>query len=256
MVILSFFLVRTQSYINPFAKITYLDVGQGDCTLIQLPFHTGNILIDTGGMLKEDLAKTVLVPYLNGKGISELDMVVITHDDFDHNGALESLKEVMPIDCIVTERQNNYTVGNFRMLEVSEDQTGDTDNDTSLTCWYQINNLTFLQCGDLGKQKEDDIIKQYNITCDVLKLSHHGSDSSSSSYYLSHLHPQIAIVSSGYQNTYHHPSTSVTDNLRRLGIPYLNTAEEGAIHIIVGRWIRFFYTERGMFGIIKPGDKR
>ena len=93
-------------YLKPFynieGKVVMIDVGQGDCFLIQQPFNKGNILIDTGGLQTRDLASTTLVPYLNSQGIYKLDYVFISHDDFDHNGSYDSLSKQIKIDNTIT----------------------------------------------------------------------------------------------------------------------------------------------------------
>ena len=80
-------------YYNMKGQVVMIDVGQGDCFFIQQPYARGNVLIDTGGLQKSDLATSRLIPYLQSQGVFYLDAVFISHEDYDHCGALASLKE-------------------------------------------------------------------------------------------------------------------------------------------------------------------
>ncbi|WRK51722.1 MBL fold metallo-hydrolase [Coprobacillaceae bacterium CR2/5/TPMF4] len=83
--------------------------------LIQQPFKLGNILIDTGGLKNTDLAEVTLVPYLRSIGVFELDYVFISHDDFDHSGAYDSLSEKIKIKETITTYQEKMTIGNVEI---------------------------------------------------------------------------------------------------------------------------------------------
>lgn len=86
------FAVLLAFYFYPFynmkGQVVMIDVGQGDCFFIQQPFHKGNILIDTGGLKNTDVATKRIIPYLESQGVFSLDAVFISHQDFDHCGAL------------------------------------------------------------------------------------------------------------------------------------------------------------------------
>ena len=79
----------------------FIDVGQGDCILIKRAFNQANILIDTGGNKNFDLAENRLIPYFKALNIKKLDALIISHDDFDHNGAMESLINKYKVDKII-----------------------------------------------------------------------------------------------------------------------------------------------------------
>ena len=100
--LLSILLIYQYNYCFIFENesVVFFDVGQGDCTLINLGNNKGHILIDTGGNINYDYATKVIIPYLKANGIRKLDYVLISHNDYDHNGALESLiNNIMLIKC-------------------------------------------------------------------------------------------------------------------------------------------------------------
>lgn len=104
---------QTAPYLRPYAQVLMLDVGQGDCTLISLPFHQGNILIDVAGSESRNIPKEIIVPALHAQGITSIDLLIITHDDLDHSGGLEQLQELMEVKRVITAKQNDVTFGSF-----------------------------------------------------------------------------------------------------------------------------------------------
>lgn len=207
---------------NPLFHISFIDVGQGDSILIKLPFNVSNILIDTGSKynyykLKENLYK---------EGIYKINYLIITHDDSDHNGNIEQLSKDFNVKEIITYGQN-IERGNFKLEYLYIDKF-DNDNDNSLVYWTKINNLGFLFTGDISYNAEKLYInkyKQYDV--DVLKVSHHGSKTSSSKYFISNLLPRFAVISTSGQ--YNHPSLETLDVLDKYMVDYHITKNEGDI---------------------------
>ncbi|MDY2728363.1 MAG: DNA internalization-related competence protein ComEC/Rec2, partial [Candidatus Onthovivens sp.] len=103
------------------------------------------------------------------------------------------------------------------------------ENDKSLVIYSEIGGKEFLFMGDATIKIENSIMKDYKLDIDILKLGHHGSDTSSSYDFLKYIHPKVAIISCGKNNKYHHPSLSTLQSLNKLGIPYRRTDEEGTI---------------------------
>ncbi len=221
--------------IFPHNSVTFLDVGQGDSTLIR--YKNYNFLIDTGGNIQIDLAQECLIPYLEKKKIRKLDMVIITHPDYDHNGALESLKNHFTVD-------NTYTQDDFLLMEnntldfhglLIKDYNlygsyGDRSDNNLNSGVYQftLNKKTFLIMGDAPKEVEYRIIKDHpELRCDVIKIGHHGSNTSSSKEFLSQVCPSLAIISCGENNRYKHPHKETITTLESLKIPYIRTDEVG-----------------------------
>ena len=212
--------------------ISFINVGQGDSTLI---VNKGkSYLIDTGGVNSVDLALETLIPYFKKNGIYKLDAVFITHHDYDHYGALESLKEHFYIGEIIEE--NNFKVKSFTDIKFFNLNTYSSmwkeENDYSLVLYTSINNKGIMLMGDAPKNIEKKIVKDYpELKVDILKLGHHGSSTSSSYEFLNTYKPKISIISCGLKNKYNHPNKEVVVRLEKLNLSYRRTDEEGTIKL-------------------------
>ena len=216
---------------NPIGQVVMIDVGQGDCFLVRQPFNQGNILIDTGGNVSFDIAKNVTVPYLRALGVFELDYVILSHDDFDHSGAYESLKQLMPIKKTITQAQGEIVVGQVH-LDLLELPEYDNKNDNSVVVHTKINDLYYLFLGDVSKTVEQDIVNNYpDLPVDVLKVSHHGSNTATSEILLQTFKPKIALVSVGAGNPYRHPNQEVISLLESYGVTIFRTDQDGSLAI-------------------------
>ena len=221
----------------PHYEVTFIDVGQGDCTLIR--YGHLNMLIDTGGSLSLDIAKECLLPYFYKHKITSLDSITITHPDYDHNGALNSLLSSFNVGHVYTTKdynQNQYQTMYFGEFSISNLNTylkvGDSsdDNYNSGVYRFTIRSHTFLIMGDAPKEIEEKLLDNHkNIDCDVLKIGHHGSNTSSSESFLKACSPNVAIISCGEKNKYGHPHKEVLNTLNKLNIPYRRTDLEGSI---------------------------
>lgn len=225
----SFFLVLV--FLPDFQKhyeVHFIDVGQGDSTLVR--YGKENILIDTGGSLYTDLAQECLIPYFHSLKINSLDLVLTTHEDYDHVGALDSLKENFKVSRVIKggeEKEINLSglhiedLNNYRYA-------GAEENYASAVFSFSIRETSFLIMGDATKEIEALLIKdKADIDCDVLKVGHHGSDTSSSLRFLMAASPSLAVISCGLNNLYGHPSRTTINNLQALGIPYVRTDYSG-----------------------------
>ena len=213
-------------------SVTFINIGQGDSTLIRKQNHT--VLIDTGGLTYKDVAKDSLIPYLKKQRIYHIDLVIITHGDYDHCGALDSLVENFYVKNVVTEASsfpinvgdikiNNY---NSHIAEYEE------ENDRSLVLGFNLIHKDFLVMGDAPVKVEKNIINEYpNLKCDILKLGHHGSNTSTCDEFIKFLKPELAIISCGKNNKFHHPNKEVIDTLNINNVPYRRTDIEGSIFI-------------------------
>lgn len=217
---------------SPVGKVVMIDVGQGDCFLIKQPFNKGNILIDTGGSMKRDIASDTLIPYLRSEGIFSLDYVFISHDDMDHVGALESLNEQMEIQNIITTYQENMRIGDVTItMYPLQLQTRD-GNANSLIFKAEVNTVSYLFTGDIGEDEEKILLDTYgNIPVDVLKVPHHGSKYSTSYALLQATNPKMAFISCGENNMYHHPHKEVINKLERYGIHVYRTDVMGMVTV-------------------------
>ena len=212
------------------SEVSFVNVGQGDCTLVR--HHQKVILIDTGGLTYTDIANGTLIPYLRKKRIYKIDAVFITHYDYDHYGALEGLQKEYKINNVYDYYSSfpvtvdGLTFNNYNTYGL----TSNEENDHSLVLSFNILNKDFLIMGDAPKSIEYKIMDAYeSVPCDILKLGHHGSETSSADKFIQYTSPEVAIVSCGKNNKFGHPNKSVVDTLNKYHIPIRRTDLEGTI---------------------------
>ena len=212
------------------SSVSFINVGQGDSCLIQKGATA--ILIDTGGNLYQDLAKESLIPYFKKNQIYDIDLLITTHNDYDHMGAAASLIENFKVKNYVTNYQafpltiSNITITNYNTYTSMWNE----ENDRSLVLSFSVKNTSFVITGDAPIKIEKQIIKDNKeIKCDILKVGHHGSKTSSSDEFISYLNPSEAVISVGKNNKYGHPHPSVISTLNRHNIKIRRTDLEGTI---------------------------
>ncbi|PZM61865.1 ComEC/Rec2 family competence protein [Paenibacillus dendritiformis] len=234
-------------------QVYYLDVGQGDSTLIKTP-KGQHILIDGGDNHKgQDV-----VEYLESLGITQLDVVIATHPDADHIGGLDTVIDAIPVKSVyapkVSHTTNTYrdflmAVKN-RGLKIKTAKAGldiplegvtaefvapVAEYGKDLNAWSAVLHLTygdtsFLFTGDAEKRSETDMLKQSEqLRADVLKVGHHGSDTSSSQEFLDAVQPTYAIISAGADNKYGHPKKAVVNRLKKARVEIFRTDRQGTI---------------------------
>ena len=203
---------------SPIYTITFLDVGQGDCSLITFPFSKEGLLIDVAGNIYKDISKDIIIPYLNSLSIKSVD-VIISHDDYDHCGGLNSLMENFNVNNIYKEKKQRILFENLTVYTLLHDEKNDDINDNSLISYFNINQFYFLYLADVSKKVEFKLTERYdNLQVDVLKLSHHGSNTATSDKLLATFQIPIAIISAGRNNFYNHPSVEVIKRLNQYNV--------------------------------------
>lgn len=209
--------------------VIFLNVGQGDCALIHNKHF--NVLIDTGGIMNKDLSADVLVPFFNHHHIKKIDCVFISHEDFDHNGALPSLIRKIDVEkIIIGSTFDEIQIGDISFKNLNQYYYGTDDNLNSSVIYFQFIGKTFLFMGDAPKEIEEKIITDNrSLNVDIIKIGHHGSSSSSSYSFLKAITPQEAVISVGVNNKYHHPHENVISTLNALNIKIRRTDIEGSI---------------------------
>ncbi len=265
-------------YTNSTLKVTFLDVGQGDSAIIELPYRKAVYVIDAGGLLRFgneefrqrerpfEIGRQIVVPYLKGRGISKVDLLILSHADADHaEGADELFQELRVNNLHVTpgsqetalmqelaldaeEAKLNYPLkgsgweeGGVTFRYLSPADLEYEGNDDSLVLLLEYEEFKVLFTGDLEMAGEKKIVEAYNdeITgLSVLKVGHHGSKSSSGQDFLEAVNPQLSIFSTGKDNRYGHPSPEVVERFKDLDLPVLNTADSGTVEV--------FYENREM----------
>lgn len=229
---------------HPFSKIAFIDVGQGDATMIRNVIGHRCILIDTGSIY--NYAK--LKKYLFSQGIYAIDHLIISHDDEDHNGNIENLKRDFQIKEILTEGKDILYEG--LLLKYHDLGSFDNDNDNSLVYSLDMNGIVFLFTGDISVNAENVFVQRYGpIKIDVLKVAHHGSDTSTGPYFIGSILPEYAVISTS--GKYGHPKRSVLETLKNYRVYYYNTRYSGTVSFCFLQSVRFIETARHEFVIMK-----
>ena len=242
---------RYQAYLRPYPLVVTIDVGQGDSALVSLPFNRGNILIDTGGLFGSDVAKDITLPVLSSYGIDKLRVVELSHSDHDHSGGYDSLKKLITIEQTITTKTEYFEVSGVKFYDLLSDQDYEDENANCLTAYFDLAGIKFLYTGDITSTVEKELISKHDgLKVDILKLAHHGSNTSNSEKFLQQVQPILAIISSGKNNSYHHPSSEVIERLKENRIAYLNTAYCGSIELKLWPIIKIVQTADGQFAII------
>ncbi len=216
------------------SEVTFINVGQGDCTLIRDGFDT--VMIDTGGNINFDMAEEVLIPYLRKRRIYHIDALIVTHGDYDHMGASSSLKEKFKVKRYIEDASSfPLTIGNIHLTNYNHFEAKE-ENDSSLVISFELMNKKWLFMGDAPSWVEKKVVEEHpELDCDILKAGHHGSDTSSSLLFLQAVTPEVAILSCGLNNSYGHPHESVINRLKSLGIKIRRTDQEGTISYLTLR---------------------
>ena len=256
---------RLQQVFNPeaafdisvdFVKIT--DVGQADSILI---YSNGcSALIDVG---TEDSAADILED-LDSARIKRIDALIVTHLHTDHAGGLPELARLRKIDNLIIPELNddaeaaslvktakqtvtanggnaytavqgmNFKIGEFTVTVLAYYEDTEDENNKSVIVMAELDGIKFLFTGDAEAKTERALIEDgLNIDCDVLKVGHHGSATSSSKEFLDKATPTYAAISVGENNVYSHPSQSVVAALEERGMQILRTDTDGDITFFV-----------------------
>lgn len=235
--------------------IKMIDVGQGDSILIYSKGKSS--LIDTGGKVAYDanesstITKYTTIPLLKSLGIKKLNYLFLTHGDKDHAGEAIYLEKNFQVDNIYlnlgqqqileqnirkkiprtkqVEQEEIFQTGNFTLYQINKKWE---DENTGSSVFYVTHpDLTVLLMADATTKTESYLQKNYNLKVDIVKIGHHGSNTSTSLSFLKKTKPRLALISVGENNRYHHPSKEVLDRLSTQNIPYLQTKTSGTITI-------------------------
>ncbi len=231
---------------HPCMELSIINVGQGDSILIRAPFNSDNILIDTG----KPSAYNSLNTFLKSKSIHTLNTMIITHSDNDHSGNQENVEKDYIVKQVITTHQSDIKSSVFNLLDINT-ITSDEENESSIVNIINLNGKQVCLMGDATEETEKDIINNNpNLSCDILKLGHHGSKTSSSDKFLDTVKPKLALISSGSYSLYHHPSSEVIQKLLKRHIYYFDTKESGDITILCFHHFNVFITSRFEIGLL------
>ncbi len=256
-----YLLIIKYSYIiDNNAYIYFLDVGQGDSALIITPYRQKVIMIDTGGKMsfqKEswqiaknnyNLSDNIII-FLKSIGITTIDILIITHGDQDHMGEIFNYLNKINISDIylnqgakneneakLIAKQGQLTLNNdLYYLQTLNSKDYHNENDNSIVTYLKIYDQQLLFTGDISQQVELDIINNYDLEIDIIKVGHHGSKTSSNKFFLSVLEPEYAIISAGRNNRFNHPSPETITTLNELKITTYNTQTNGTIQFTINQ---------------------
>lgn len=249
-------------------EIVFVAVGQGDCTHIRAAGH--DLLIDGGGVAgyEEDgynVGEKILVPYLLHSGAESIDAALVTHLHADHYKGITELAQLYPVGAVgvpADYRKNaedtaesndsvkiiylkpgatvkvakDVSVEVIWPVKVSEEPlTADDPNEHNTVYMINYKEKRIMVTGDLPEKDELEMAKYYEGTdrlrCDVLKVAHHGSKSSSSGEFLDTASPKIAVIQVGRNNIYGHPHSKTLEKLEERGIEVFRTDLSGAVGI-------------------------
>lgn len=261
--------------------VTFLDVGQGDAAVLQCG---GQSMMIDGGKAK---ASSYIYSWLKKNQISHLDVMVATHTDADHIGGLPGALNYAKVGtayCPVTSGTTKTFQSFVRYLKnqgksITVPKAGDefslggaqvrilgpTDpqaegNNSSIVLKVTFGDTSFLFTGDAEREEEQELLESgYDLESTVLKVGHHGSDTSTSYLFLRTVNPQYAVISVGADNTYGHPTEAVLSRLRDADVKTCRTDLQGTITAVSDGKKVTFQTERNAdintLGNAGPGQK-
>ena len=234
--------------------VNFIDVGQGDSILMEFP-NGKNMLIDAGESYENDTVQS----FIRQRGFSSLDYVIGTHPHTDHIGGLESIilnynvGEIYLPKVVHTSKtyenlltaisERGYKVNNAKAGTLIIDEDGllvkilspiheeySELNNYSVVIKVIFENTSFLFMGDAEKVVENEILSE--VSADVVKVGHHGSDTSSSSDFVESVGAKYAVIMSGVDNQYDLPSDEVVSRWENSGAKVYNTSVNGNIVMV------------------------
>lgn len=233
-------------YFSEKGRVMMLDVGQGDTFIIEWPYREKVMMIDAAGAVQsdEDVFSNVIEPYLLSRGIHQVDVLLLSHNDLDHMGSARQVIERFGVQTLITSPYNRvdsqlihhvkvkkgdqFKVGpsSFQVLHPEHNEK-DT-NSNSLVIHTEVGGRSWLFTGDISSEQEEKLNDLRTV--DVLKVSHHGSRFSTNNTFLQKVKPKIAWISAGENNSHGHPSPEVLERLRDHGIKVMRTDKQGAVY--------------------------
>lgn len=233
--------------------VHFIDVGQGDCALIESKGRFA--LIDAG----EYSEREKVISYLSKEGVDTLDFIISTHPHSDHCGSLSEVIRYFDTDVLISpdaegtspsweyvldaadergveyetpELFDTYKVGSatVTVLSPASNAVYSNLNNYSIVTMIEYGNTSFLLTGDAEELVEKELVRSgYDLSADVLKCGHHGSSSSTCETFLQAVNPAAAIISCGKDNDYGHPHKEVKTLLSEYNIPVWRTDLQGSI---------------------------
>lgn len=255
--------------INDAFSVHFIDVGQGDCTLIKT--NKGNMLIDAG----ENGMESTVINYLEKYGIETITYLVATHPHSDHIGGMQEVINRFDIENVIMPRLSSVNTPTTQTYEnmlsaikdsgakviaakpSSEYKFGDVSfkilspftqdenlNNMSVSLKLTYGEHSFMFTGDAESEVEKQILnKGYDIKADVYKAAHHASTTSNTKKFVQAIDPDYAVISCGAGNSYGHPHDEIIELFDQLAISHYTTMDYGSIVFTVENQELLLYTE-------------
>lgn len=234
--------------------VHFLDVGQADCALLECD---GKYMLVDGGNVEDG---QLVISYLQQQGVEELEAVVCSHAHEDHVGGLPAVLAVYPTKAVYaptntysskvfddflyyTDQQRlevlipgpgeTLTLGETEIMVLGPVKSYAETNDTSIVLKAVYGGNSFLFTGDMEVAAENDMLDYWegkmDWKVDVLKVGHHGSDTSTGYHFLHEVDPEYGVISVGEGNTYGHPHEEPMSRLNDAGVALFRTDELGTV---------------------------
>ena len=235
-------------------KVHFIDVGQADCILLECD---GQYMLIDGGNVADS---SLVVSYLDKLGVTRLEAVVATHAHEDHVGGLPGVLAVFETRAVYaptrtyasqcfddfvryTDQQgltitipkpgDNFLLGEAKVTVLGPVKSYAETNDTSIVLLVQYGKNRFLFTGDMEISAENDMLdywgENFDWQADVLKVGHHGSETSSGYRFIRAVMPKFGVISVGEGNSYGHPNEAPLSRLEQAGVSLLRTDQQGTI---------------------------
>jgi competence protein ComEC len=245
--------------------VTFLDCGQGDAAVLQMP--GGKVALIDGGPLEDgdgfDAGRDVVLPFLQAQGIRRVDYLVISHPHLDHLGGFKHILENFEVGTVldpgysypspdykdvlelVKQKRVGYNVVrsgqtlnwdpalNVRTLGPPDPLPWDDPNENSLIIQVVHGKVGFMFTGDVEEAGEYEMVIRHGpqLKTQVLKVAHHGSNTSTKKEFLDYVQPETAVISCGRFNRFRHPSKKILSRLEDYKVKVYRTDTQG--HIVV-----------------------
>lgn len=251
----------TMHFVRQPFTVYFIDVGQGDAALI-ITEDKKTILVDTGGLRGNyDTGERIIIPFLRYLGINKLDVLTLSHGHHDHTGGAAAVARSIPIGCVLLPREEpsqdvsallnfikdksqikylssgqQYNLGSCQ-IDIIEAPLASTleekhnENESSAIMKITEGGKSIIFTGD-ATEEEETAASGGLIKADVLKVSHHGSKTSSSFEFLQAVQPGLAVISVGADNKFGHPAPETLEKLQAIGAKVLRTDSAGNIKVV------------------------
>jgi beta-lactamase superfamily II metal-dependent hydrolase len=256
MTIISILIIPTTTFseAQPEMQVHFIDVGQGDSMLIQTPSNK-NILIDAG----PPKSGKKVVNYLKKHHINKIDLLIATHPDIDHIGGLPTVMKSVNVDQILDSgkmhstktyarylyqiraqaipfkiAKQNHKIKIDPLLDIrilNSSGTSKNNNQSSIALKITYGNIDFLLMSDVERAQEKELLDKFDLNAEIIKVAHHGSNTSTSAEFLKRVKPEVAMLTYSKTNDFGHPVNRVIENLYRMDALIYSTAAFGDVVI-------------------------